>query len=418
MKGAEEVRTLVRTLRATGLRSTTRRILLRASERLGTAQLDFPLRSHEIADSTRLSLDVREPVSAGARLSVGWLTTPPGAGSGGHTTMFRMVQALERAGHRCVILVHDRHGGDLDRHTAVIREHWPWVQADVARASTDLDRVDACVATGWPTAHVLATQSTAALHRFYFIQDFEPYFYPRGSEYEIAADTYRFGFTNIALGHMVHDRLHRELDVDSHLVPFSCDTAVYSFQNTGHRSGVVFYTKPGVPRRGYRIGALALQEFHRRHPEQPIHLYGEAAPDIGVPVVHHRRLSPADLNALYNQSIAGVAMSFTNISLVAEEMLAAGCVPVVNDSPDARSDLPNPAVAWTVPTPGAVADTLSRLVESTTVGATARAAADSVRRDNWSATGQQVVDLITSTCSGTVRGEKGGAADRPPFTAG
>src|SRR5664279_1228217 len=56
------------------------------------------------------------------------------------------------------------------------------------------------------------------------------------------------------------------------------------------------------------------------------------------PVVRHDRLRPAALNELYNQSIAGLAMSFTHILLVAEEMLAAGVIPIVNESAYSRAD--------------------------------------------------------------------------------
>ena len=384
---------LVRRLRAEGGRGVARRVVRRAYDRLQAGALEFPLLPGDVADSTRMAAPPPLSVPRGQRLTVGWLCAPPGAGSGGHTTMFRMVQALEQAGHRCLVLVYDRHGGDLRQHAQVVREAWPWVRAEVVDVDSGLRQVDACVATGWPTAHLLASRPTRA-HRFYFIQDFEPFFFPRGSEYELAADTYRFGFTNIALGEMVRSRLSDELGVASTCVPFSCDTGVYSLHHQGPRSGVVFYTKPKVARRGYQLGALALREFHERHPEQEIHLYGEPAPDIGVPVTRHARLTPAELNDLYNRCLGGLAMSFTNISLIAEEMLAAGCVPVVNDSRDARADLPNPAVAWSSPTPGALADALSNLVTDPDQVVRAKTAAESVRRDNWSVPGEMVVRII------------------------
>jgi hypothetical protein len=126
---------------------------------------------------------------------------------------------------------------------------------------------------------------------------------------------------------------------------------------------VVFYTKPGSDRRGYLLGRLALEEFHRRHPQEPIHLYGDASDDWSIPIVQHGKLSPAQLNELYNSVKAGLAISFTNVSLVAEELIAAGAVPVVTDAPDVRSDLPSPFAEWALPTPGGLADALSRAVE-------------------------------------------------------
>lgn len=381
-------------------RRLAQRVVRRAYRSLQAGAADFPLAPHDLADSTRITPTAPPPVPAGRPLTVGWLCAPPGAGSGGHTTMFRMVQALEAAGHRCVVLVHFPNGGNIDKRRELVRTDWPWVRADVVdvddpAAMAALPPLDACVATGWPSAHLLARRFERA-HRFYFIQDYEPFFYPRGADYELAADTYRFGFHNIALGTMVQRRLKEEQGIVADVVPFSCDTTVYALSAPVRRSGVVFYTRPDVARRGYRLGALALEEFHRRHPEQEIHLYGEPALDLAVPATRHGRLTPAQLNALYNRTLGGFAMSFTNISLVAEEMLAAGCVPVVNDSPDARADLPNPAVAWAAATPGALADALCRVVESPRPDEQAARAAASVRRDNWATTGREVVEIIES----------------------
>lgn len=388
---------LVRRARQESPRQLAQRVVRRAQQRLDTAALDFPLLPGDVADSTRIDR-ARPPVRTdGGPLRVGWLSTPPAAGSGGHTTMFRMVRALEAAGHRCVVLLYQRHGGDTAAQARVIREAWPWVSPEIRPVEGGFVDLDAVIATGWETAHVLASRVPPDLHRLYFIQDYEPFFYPHGSEYELAADTYRFGFTNIALGHMVRDRLRAELGVDPKLVPFSCDTSVYRLLRPGPRTGVVWYAKPGAARRGYRLAALALTEFHRRRPEQEIHVYGEHVSDIPVPVVHHGRLSPEQLNELYNSCAAGFAMSFTNVSLVAEEMLAAGCLPVVNDAPDVRADLDHPYVAWATATPGGLADALTDAVERSADGGVAAAAAANVRRDDWTRPGADLVRIVEDT---------------------
>jgi hypothetical protein len=71
-------------------------------------------------------------------------------------------------------------------------------------------------------------------------------------------------------------------------------------------------------------------------------------------------MTPEQLNDLYNSCRAGLAMSFTNISLVPEEMLAAGTVAVTNDDADARAILTNENVVWAPATPEALAQALSR----------------------------------------------------------
>src|SRR5215218_6058937 len=91
-------RTAERVYRTDGYRGLAGRILRSFYDRLGTDMLDFPLLLDDVADSGNLNLQsVQIKPSSGSPLTVGWLTTPPGLGSGGHTTMFRMITALEEA---------------------------------------------------------------------------------------------------------------------------------------------------------------------------------------------------------------------------------------------------------------------------------------------------------------------------------
>lgn len=364
-----------------GRRRALSAITKEVSGRLGPDLIDVFLRSEDISDPSLVQLPA--PASRPDRsrkLRIAWVTTPPGLGSGGHTTMFRMIEALEAAGHECVLALHNPHGSDLGERTRIIREGWPGVRASIAPLPAGLDGVDAAICTAWQTAHALARHGTAPMRRLYFVQDYEPLFYPRGSESALAELSYRFGYRTIALGDMVAEHLRREIGITPDVLPFGCDTDVYHCDGATDRSGVVFYTVPGAARRGYLLNVLALEQFHRKHPDQPIHAYGGTRPaGLPFPVVSHGRVTPSELNALYNRSIGGLAMSFTNISLVAEEMLAAGCIPVVNDSADARLDLPNPHVAWTSPTPQAVAAQLSELVTASDRQTRAAAAAASAR---------------------------------------
>jgi hypothetical protein len=55
-------------------------------------------------------------------------------------------------------------------------------------------------------------------------------------------------------------------------------------------------------------------------------------------------------------------MSFTNLSLVPDEMLACGVVPVVGESAYAKASIDNPFVRWVSPTGSGIADALSDIV--------------------------------------------------------
>ncbi|MBO1739140.1 glycosyltransferase family 4 protein [Leifsonia sp. TF02-11] len=383
-------------LRRLGSTEAARRVLQKLSARLSDGEPDLPISPEDIADSVTVRARLESlPLPARAeRIRIGWVCTPPAAGSGGHTTLFGMVAALAERGADCTLFLYDRDGADISRHLEVLRTSWPTLRVAVADARSGIRDVDACVASSWETAHVLASRLRVRVPVFYLAQDFEPYFYPKGSLATLAEDTYRFGFDTIALGHMVGGELER-IGVPSVVAPFGCDTDVYRPSELHDRPGVVLYARPGVDRRGYLVAKLALERFHAARPDVPIHLYGAPVTGWTIPYEHHGKLSPAELNALYNRCSVGLALSYTNISLVAEEMLAAGVVAVVNDSPLARADLSNPGVAWAFPTPQGIADALERVVDDPPKPDDIVRMADSVRR-GWGPAQAIVSDRILS----------------------
>lgn len=399
MKNVSKIARIVRREGPSGLAQRLARV---AYTRTGADRLDQPLLAGDIADSARLDLPIpAERPQRSTPLTIGWVTTPPSPGSGGHTTLFRMVEAVEAAGHRCVLFLYDRYGGDIDAQERVIRAWWPTLRAAVRSADSGIHGVDAAVASSWETAHVLACRGMDPMRRLYFIQDFEPFFYPRGSLYSLAEDTYRFGFRSIALGHMVAALLRSEIGIEPDVTEFGCDTSIYRLLPSAVRTGVVLYARPNVPRRGYWLAQLALEQFHSSYPDVDIHLYGAHVGDLPFPAVHHGRLHPTELNELYNRCVAGLAMSFTNISLVAEEMLAAGTIPIVNDSVHSRADLENPHVGWARPTPGGVAAALGAAVTSGDREARSRAAAASVRQFGWAKAQTDMIGVIASEVYGS-----------------
>ena len=393
---------------ATIARRGSRRLFEALGERLAWSEFDFPLREEDIMDSSALA-PVAPRTNQADRLRIGWVCMPPGAGSGGHTTLFRMVQGLEEQGHRCTLFLYDRYADDVARHEEVIRRHWPGLRADVRSATEGMDDVDAVVASSWATAHVVAARAHPAAHRFYFIQDYEPFFYPRGTLYALAEDTYRFGFTNIALGNMIAGVMESEVGRPPEaIVPFGVDTDVYRIlPELGNvpRSGVVFYAKKSVDRRGYLLAKLALEKFHQTHPEQEIHVYGDHVSGWSIPVTDHGNLSPRQLNELYNRTIAGLAISFTNISLVPEELMCAGNIPVLNESAYSRAVLSTDDAVWALPTPWCIADALAAAVEAPDVDARAARVAATEHRD-WEVTKKQVVSTIESACAAPVVGSR------------
>ncbi|MDR6436345.1 hypothetical protein J2790_001466 [Paenarthrobacter nicotinovorans] len=378
------------------------RTAVKALENLAWAEPTLPVRPEDIVD-----LD-RRRAAAGARprtgsLDIGWVCTPPGPGSGGHTTFFRMVQALAERGHRCTLFLYDRNNDDVSRHTSVIRQYWPEVNARIRSVADGFEGMDAAVASSWPTAYAAAARRGPDLHSFYFIQDYEPYFYPRGTLYWLAENSYSLGFTTIGLGEMITAVMKAETgQAPDATVPFACDTATYRLldrpESRASRQGVVYYAKRAVDRRGYLLAKLALEHFHTLHPEQEIHVYGDKITGWSIPVTNHGNLSPAALNDLYNRTIAGLAISFTNISLVPEELLAAGNVPVLNESSFAAQVMRDPDVLWAPAAPRKLAEALAQAVEAPDISARAAAIAQR-RRLDWSVSCENFATILESVCA-------------------
>lgn len=379
-----------------GPRGLVQRIARRTYEASGAADLRFNLRLEDVLTGVPAELPVpTTPVPAGEAISVGWIITPPAPGSGGHTTIFRMVEALERRGHSCELFVYDRHGLDVGSLSERIRRYWPRVAAEVRDARDGIRGVDVAVATAWETAHVLVAHAAAPMQRAYFIQDFEPYFYGRGAQYEFAAMTYRLPLQRIVLGEMLDGMIREATGLSSSVIPFGCDSEAYRLPPEGtKRSGIVFYSRRDDVRRGYELACAALTEFHRAHPEQEIHVYGEPPRGLEVPHTFHGWMSAAALNDLYGRTISGLALSFTNITLVAEEMLSAGNIPVINDVPLAHEVLTSPSIRWADATAQSLAAALSDAITASDVDQEAARAAASVQGRSWTPTYDALVRVV------------------------
>lgn len=391
-----------RRARDVGLRGIARRFAQRAYQWTGAAGLRFNLELDDIL--TDIPAELPAPAEHPARhrpAVIAWVMTPPAPGSGGHTTLFRMMEALEARGHICVAYIYDKHGVDVDRLTQTIRAYWPRIHAEIRDASAGIHEVDAVVATSWESAHVIVKHGASPMRRLYFIQDYEPYFYGHGSEYEFAAMTYRLPFRRIVLGEMLDAMMKDATGLHNDVVPFGCDSDAYRLPGCeSRRRGVVFYCRPDFPRRGYELACVALMLFHRMHPEEEIHVYGARPRGLNIPTTFHGRMTVSELNDLYGRTVAGLAMSFTNITLVAEEMLAAGNIPVVNDMALARLVLPNTHVRWAQPTAAALAGELSAAVTASDIPSRAAAAAASVIGRSWEPTCRAVVDVIENEVYG------------------
>ncbi|RKT53966.1 hypothetical protein C8E97_2554 [Saccharothrix australiensis] len=386
---------VTRIVRDQGVRQLGARALRTAAKRLGVDSEVFPVRLDDVraADLGRPRPVVVPPIPADGALAVNWVSTPPAPGSGGHTTMFRLIQHLESLGHTCRLYLYDVYGSRAVDHEPVIRSAYPGFRGPVRDVTDGMADAHAVFASAWMTAYP-AFNDPCAGKRFYLVQDYEPWFYPVGDLSALAENTYRMGFHGFTAGRFLAEKLRADLDMPADWFDFGCDTDRYHLKENTRRDGVVFYARRLAPRRAIEIGLLALELFAERHPEITIHTYGEKIGSLGPRHVDHGLVSPDQLNDIYNRCYAGLTLSMTNVSLVPHEMLAAGCLPVVNDAPHNRVVLDNDHVRYARATPHDLARALSDAVTTPDFATVAQTASSSVAGRSWDAAGHELEKVL------------------------
>ena len=303
------------------------------------------------------------------RLIINWVVPPPlGPGLGGHMTIFRTIQHLERRGHECrVYLVDcDAKASEPMRLQARVHAWYLPIRAPVYPLREAMAPADLVVATSWNTASVVRA-STCAPGRVYFIQDYEPAFYSAGAEWQFAEDTYRFGFYGLTAGRWLEHKMREQYGMFARSFPLAVDHAVYYPEPgvKGDTRRIFAYLRPQTPRRGFQLMALALAKVKERLPDVEIHMAGSDVPPTALPFpfVGHGVLDFAALRRVFSMCDVGVCLSFTNYSLLPQEMAACG-LPVVDlDGESTRAAYPPGAVVLAPPSVEGVAAAVRHLLE-------------------------------------------------------
>ncbi|VXC42542.1 glycosyltransferase family 1 protein [Plantibacter sp. T3] len=337
-----------------------------------------------------------------------WIMSPPGAESGGHQNLFRFIDFAERAGHHCTIYLYDNlhltPSLDATKQMLAASKSYPDLNADIrmydASVGVDAD-TQALFATGWETAYASYLDRSTA-KRFYFVQDFEPYFYAIGSEYILAENTYRFGFHGITAGGWLAHKLSTEYGMACDSFDFSVDTSLYRITNERPRNEIFFYARPVTSRRAFELGVLALKDFSELKPDVTINLAGWDVSGWDLPFAYknHSSMQLAELNELYNRCAAGLVLSLTNMSLLPLELISSGVAPVVNDGPNNRMVSDNPFIEYVPPVPMALARTLAGVFDRPDATARGLAMSASVAGASWSDSGDAFVSAVERVMRG------------------
>lgn len=268
-------------------------------------------------------------------LKIGWIVPGLIIGGGGHRNILRAAYHLERFGHdvRLYFSNTDMSEAELRR---TVRKHFYPFEGTVRRFRGRVDGEDILMATHWSTVELAESVKSMVGEILYFVQDFEPAFYPMGSEYILAENTYRKNLYAITSGPWCAHILKRDYEMEADSFRFPVDSEIYNGEagrGLPRKKRVLFFAKPEMDRRCFMIGAMAMREFHRIKPNYEILFFGSGSArkiPQDFPVTYLDIVPTLqDLAELYASSTAGLVFSTTNPSLVPYEMMACG-LPVID----------------------------------------------------------------------------------------
>ena len=269
-----------------------------------------------------------------------WLVPFFSKGSGGHKNLFRFIKGLENFGCKCTVYIVSEYDLKLEPEEIKkqIWEYFEPIAADIKLYSPEpvYEKTNVLVCTSWITAY--AGRTFDADIKVYFVQDYEPYFYSPGSHYYLAENTYTFGYYHITLGSWLTHFLRKKHGVRADYYDIVVNKDVYyprsDIKNQNIKSicntnsfKICFYGRSFTPRRCFELVVMALHLFAEEVKDVTLIFYGEQdVPPLSFPCYSLGMLSTEDLAELYSACDVCIAPSATNLSLVAREVMACGCV--------------------------------------------------------------------------------------------
>jgi glycosyltransferase involved in cell wall biosynthesis len=273
----------------------------------------------------------------------------------------------------------------------------------------DLPDSDAAIATLWTTAYSLL-KFRHTRRKFYFIQDYEPLFYPAGSTSALVEATYDFGFTGICNTISLKEIYEGQGGKAEYFDP-SIDSSIFyrSSREGGNRKPylVFCYARPGHPRNCFELLMEALKRLKQRLGEDVSIVtagaeWSPAAYGVEGVVRNLGLLGYRETGALYRACDAGVvAMKTRHPSYLPLELMACGAAVVTNRNPYTGwllRDGENCILAET--SPSALAESLEEVLRDTALRARlAEASAEVVGRySDWPAQAEKIYQFMVAEC--------------------
>lgn len=255
--------------------------------------------------------------------------------SGGNTSILRLGTYLHKFGHEIYYVTYDNSKKKQMEKNAEI--NLPSYKGNFLEKNGLYDyKFDIAIATLWESCYHLLKYQDNFDYKFYFIQDFEPYFYAMGDLYFMAINTYKLGFHMISLGEWNKFKIEEIISKKVDYIKFPVEIDQYKLNKRKIKINkevrIALYLKFDSRRAPF----LLLQQIEYLHEklsklgyEVKIYTFG-LNKLIKLPfIINLGKLKAEELRKLYKNSHFGLVASLTNISLVNYEMILSG-LPVID----------------------------------------------------------------------------------------
>lgn len=222
---------------------------------------------------------------------------------GGIFTIFRFIEKFSKEGVHNRIIIYDKPSFDINKLKKEITEKFPALtdyELLIFDHSNDdvnnLPECDIAICSFWVSAYLLL-KFNKTKRKYYFVQDYEPLFYPGGSTYALAESTYRFGFRGLVNTPGLLAAVNQRHGMEGISFIPAVDQSIYYPKERAKDSKVriFFYARPNNPRNAFNLGVDIIKRLIGR--------YGD-------------KIEVVTAGAEWNESAYGLHRKITNLGLI------------------------------------------------------------------------------------------------------
>jgi len=192
---------------------------------------------------------------------------------GGIFTIFRFIEKFSKEGVFNRIIIYDHPSFDVEGLHKQIKDTFPEltnyeiVIYDLNNDDiNDLPECDIAICSFWVSAYLLL-KFNKTKRKYYFVQDYEPLFYPGGSTYALAESTYRFGFRGLVNTPGLLAAVNQRHGMEGISFIPAVDQSVYfpDPKKKNDKVKIFFYARPANPRNAFNLGIVIIKQLIEKY---------------------------------------------------------------------------------------------------------------------------------------------------------